>query len=85
VAPSRRALRAWRTASAGEVDPYQPGPGAGGGDLQAIAATAAGQVHQRAAREQAQPRGGLGNPVPAEQARGQQVRGQAQMTLLDRL
>ena len=63
VAPSRRACsRAWRTASVGEVDPYQPGPGAGG-DLQAVAATAAGQVHQRAAREQAQRHGGFGDPV----------------------
>jgi hypothetical protein len=66
----------------GEIRSHQPGPGAGG-DLQAVATAAARQVQQGAAGRQPQSVSDLGDSRPGQQAGGQQIRGQAQMPLLD--
>jgi hypothetical protein len=80
--PSRRACaRAWRTASAEKSTPVSRARR--GRRSQARSRRGRRPRPPVRRREKSQRRHGLGDPVPAQQAGGQQVRRQAQMTLLD--
>ena len=65
-----------------EVHADQPRAGARR-HLQAVAPSAAREVEQDVARGQRERRGHVGDAVPRQQARGQQVRRQPEVTLLD--